>query len=207
MVIWQAHVLSCLTHTPPLGGSGMTVSFYIKNLRFRPIKWLVPGDIGSIGLGLVHLTFRSILGLPRPWDSPGKNTGVGCLGFLRGCENMFSFPCGVERTSLERKKGRKNILSSNMWYWFGHLSMWKHICAHTCSVTQSCPALCYLMDCSLPSSTMHGIILARILEWFAISSSRGSLQPWNQTRISWGSCIVRQIFYHWATWEAQKHIC
>lgn len=48
--MWQAHVLCSLTHTPTLGGSGMTVLFYIKNLMFRPIKWLVPGDIGSIGL-------------------------------------------------------------------------------------------------------------------------------------------------------------
>ena len=33
---------------------------------------------------------------------------------------------------------------------------------------------CYPMDCSPPSSSVHGIILARILEWIAISSSRGS---------------------------------
>ena len=42
-------------------------------------------------------------------------------------------------------------------------------------VAQSCPTLCDLMD--LPGSAVHGIFLARILEWAAISFSRGSLQP------------------------------
>ena len=43
----------------------------------------------------------------------------------------------------------------------------------------------------------------RILEWVAISSSRESSQPRDQTRIS---CIVMQIFYHWATREAHPFI-
>ena len=46
-----------------------------------------------------------------------------------------------------------------------------------CSVTQSCPALCDPMDCSLPDSSVHGIFQARILQWVAISSSRGSFRP------------------------------
>ena len=40
-----------------------------------------------------------------------------------------------------------------------------------------CPTLCNLMDCSLPGSSVHGILQARILEWVAISFSRGSSQP------------------------------
>ena len=51
-------------------------------------------------------------------------------------------------------------------------------CINTClcaySVAQSCPALCDLMDCSPPGSSVHGISLATILKKFAISSSRGS---------------------------------
>ena len=39
-------------------------------------------------------------------------------------------------------------------------------------VAQSCPTLCDPMDCSLPSSSVHGILQARILEWVAISFSR-----------------------------------
>ena len=41
-------------------------------------------------------------------------------------------------------------------------------------VTQSCPILCDPMDCSLPGSSVHGILQARILEWVAISCSKGS---------------------------------
>ena len=44
-------------------------------------------------------------------------------------------------------------------------------------VSQSCPTLCNPMDCSLPGSSIHGILQARILEWIAISFSRGSSQP------------------------------
>ena len=57
---------------------------------------------------------------------------------------------------------------------------------------QSCPALWDLMVCSPPGSFVHGIILARILEWVAISSSRGSCV----------SCIDRQSLYHWAICKA-----
>ena len=42
------------------------------------------------------------------------------------------------------------------------------------SVTQSCPTLFDSMDCSLPGSSVHGIFQARILEWVAMPSSRGS---------------------------------
>ena len=52
-------------------------------------------------------------------------------------------------------------------------------------VTQSCPAFCGHMDCSLPGSSVHRILQARILEWFAIPFSRGSSQSRNQTRVSW----------------------
>ena len=44
-------------------------------------------------------------------------------------------------------------------------------------VAQSCPTLCDPMDCSLPGSSVHGIFQARVLEWAAISFSRGSSQP------------------------------
>ena len=58
------------------------------------------------------------------------------------------------------------------------------------------------MNCSLPGSSVHGISQARILEWVAISFSRGSSLPRDQTHVS---CIGRQIIYHWATREAFKH--
>ena len=68
--------------------------------------------------------------LPRPWDSPGRNTGVGCH-FLLQC-----------------MKGKRES-----------------------EVTQSCPTLSDLMDCSLPGSSVLGIFQARVLEWVAIAFS------------------------------------
>ena len=62
-------------------------------------------------------------------------------------------------------------------------------------VTQSCPALCYPMDCSPPSSSVHEILQVRLLEWVAISSSRGSSWPRDQTCVSYVSCIGRRILY------------
>ena len=52
-----------------------------------------------------------------------------------------------------------------------------------------------LLSYNLPGSSVHGISQARILEWVAISSSRGSSQPRDRT---WVSCISRQILYHLA---------
>ena len=63
--------------------------------------------------------------LPRPWDSPGKNIGVGCH-FLLQCMKVK---------------------------------------------VKSCPTLRDPMDCSLPGSSVHGILQARTLEWVAISFS------------------------------------
>ena len=40
-------------------------------------------------------------------------------------------------------------------------------------VAQSCPTLCNPVDCSLPGSSLHGILQAKILEWVAISFSNG----------------------------------
>ena len=61
---------------------------------------------------------------------------------------------------------------------------------------QSYPALCNSMDCSPPSSSVHELLQARILEWVAMSSSRGSSRPRDQTCISHVSCIGKWVFYH-----------
>ena len=55
------------------------------------------------------------------------------------------------------------------------------------------------MDCSPPGSSVLGILQARILEWVAISFSRGSFQPRDWTRVS---CIAGKFFTAWATGEA-----
>ena len=66
-------------------------------------------------------------------------------------------------------------------------------------VAQSCPTLWDPVYCSLPGSSLYGILQARILEWVAISFSRGSSQPRGQT---WVSHIAGSRINLWATREA-----
>ena len=56
---------------------------------------------------------------------------------------------------------------------------------------QSCPTLCSPMDCSPPGSPVHGIFQPRVLEWVAISFSRGSSQPKDRT----GSPTLQATLY------------
>ena len=60
-----------------------------------------------------------------------------------------------------------------------------------------CLTLCNPMDWSPPGSPVHGVLQARILEWVAVPSSRGSSWPRDWTRISYVSCIGRWVLYHW----------
>ena len=66
-------------------------------------------------------------------------------------------------------------------------------------VAQLCPALCNPMGCSLPVSSVHGILQAEIL-WVAIPFSRGSSKPRDWTQVS---CTAGRFFTNWATREAQ----
>ena len=58
-------------------------------------------------------------------------------------------------------------------------------------VDQSCRPLCDPIDCSLPGSSVHRILQARILEWVAIPFSRVYSRPRNRTRVS---CIAGRFF-------------
>ena len=76
------------------------------------------------------------------------------------------------------------------------------VCVCVCLVLQSYLTLCDLVGYSPLGCSVHGILQARILEWVAISSSRGSSQPRDHTHVSCIPCIGRQTFYHWAIREA-----
>ena len=60
-------------------------------------------------------------------------------------------------------------------------------------VAQLCPTLCDPMDCSPPGSSVHGIFQARVLEWVAISFSRGIFLTQGSNP---GLLHCRQMFYH-----------
>ena len=68
-------------------------------------------------------------------------------------------------------------------------------------IAQLCSTLCDPMHCSLPGSSVHGILQARILEWVAIPFSRGSSRTRDRTRVS---CITGRFFTIWATREASR---
>ena len=67
-----------------------------------------------------------------------------------------------------------------------------HIIIKESEVAQLCPTLCDPMKCNLPGFSIQGIFQARVLEWVAISFSRGSSRPRGWTQVS---CIVGRSFY------------
>ena len=85
-----------------------------------------------------------------------------------------------------------------------------------CLVPMSCLTLCDSTNCSPPGSSVPGISQARILEWVAISFSRGSSQPRNQTQVSCVSCIaggfftteppgiINRFYQFWIWWDSAK---
>ena len=68
-----------------------------------------------------------------------------------------------------------------------------------CLVAQPCPTRCDATDCSPPGS-VHRTLQARVLEWVAMPSSRGSSRLRDQTQVS---CIAGRFFIIWATREAR----
>ena len=75
---------------------------------------------------------------------------------------------------------------------YTHTHEHTHICGAQLHLT-----LCDPMNCSPPGSSVHGILLARILEWATISSPRESSGPTDQSAISYVSCIGRWILYQY----------
>ena len=71
-----------------------------------------------------------------------------------------------------------------------------------CPVAQSCPTLCDPVDYCPPGSSVHGILQARILEWVAMPSSRGSSQPRDEPKSLKAPALGGGFFTTSATWEA-----
>ena len=125
---------------------------------------------------------------PRLWDSPGKNTGVGCH-FLLQCMKVKSesevaqscltpsdpMDCSLPGSSVH------GIFQARVLEWGAIAFSVSHF---------SCVQLCNPMDGSPPGSSVHGIFQARILEWVAMPSSREPSQGSNP-----GLPHCRQILY------------
>ena len=101
---------------------------------------------------------------------------------------------------------KKNLESISWWCifvfsWFINLvNYFSCFYIVMCLVAQSCSTLCDPLDCRLPGSSVHGILQARILEWAAVPSDRGSSQSGDQTQVSY---IVGRFFTSWVTKKAQ----
>ena len=101
---------------------------------------------------------------------------------------------------VQEKKLNESVVSSSAWF---HDGLWSIMASENCPARgecilvcvqslQSCPTLCNPLDYSPPSSSVHGILQASILEWVAMPSSREFSQPGVQTCIS---CIAGGFFY------------
>ena len=89
-----------------------------------------------------------------------------------------------------------------MMYWWrlNKRDLFVYVCAQWCLTGWD------TVDYSLPCSSDIGIFQARILEQIAISFSRGSSWPRDQTRLSCASCIGRQILYHWPPGKPKRDL-
>ena len=79
-----------------------------------------------------------------------------------------SNPCSLWIRPFMAKKNFADMIKLRLWRYKITL-YYLHLCVHTKS-HQSCSALCDPMDCSLPNSSVHGILQARILEWLPFPS-------------------------------------
>ena len=77
-----------------------------------------------------------------------------------------------------------------------HSRPWR-LCAQSCA--QLYLTLCDPLDCSPPGFSVHGMLQTRILEWVAISFSRGSYRPRDRSQVS---CTAGRFFTNWATRKA-----
>ena len=130
---------------------------------------------------------------------------ISLISFSILLTNVFDFGlifCQLKTVIILKHKFNYNTPCLTVFQWlfiaFRILSKFSVSCE---SVSHSilCLALCNPMDCSLPGSSIHGIVQARILEWVAIPFSRGSSWPRDRT---WVSCTAGRFFTIWATREA-----
>ena len=135
--------------------------------------------------------------LPSNWEK--RNTiNNKCATYVDlVCPSLMTYVseaegCRVEGRGCHRAGGREVMLLGKV--------VGTGLPVHACRSLWSCLTLHDPMDCSLPSSSVHGILQTSVLEWVATSSSRGSSRPRDWTHISYVSYTGRWVLTSSATW-------
>ena len=89
---------------------------------------------------------------------------------------------------------------------YEYMKKWMETSMDWSEVAQSCPTLCDSMDCSPPGSSIHEILQAKILEWVAISFSKGSSQARDQKPVSPAWQTDSSPVSHLGSPQCQKHM-
>ena len=146
---------------------------------------VVPVLSSSLGPGdIIHIVSSSLRTGPpphSPWSpSPQRRTWHrNGTQWIFGERLVDCWPSGNTLAGMTNFEGEGHpcfTVSLTDYYHSKHSMQdsWEFICGRmNVKVAQSCSTLCNPMDCSLPSSSIHGIFHTRILEWVAISFSVG----------------------------------
>ena len=125
--------------------------------------------------------------LPRPWDSPGKNTGVGCH-FLLQCVKVkvksLSHSWLLATPWPAAYQAPLSMGFSRQEHWSG-VPFPSPMRESESEVSQSCPTLSDPMACSLPGSSVPGIFQARVLEWVPLNWGWNILVHLTSTVLYW----------------------
>ena len=110
-------------------------------------------------------------------------------GTLVTQEGLGLLPCVLSKCLEGRGLSEGSV---SIYRWWAHSRVGFQALTYQCYsivyivlVTQLCPTLCDPTDCNPPGSSVHGILQTRILEWVAISFSKGASQTRDQTQVSW----------------------
>ena len=134
--------------------------------------------------------------------------------------NILSNSTAGYRRNVVHERMSQSMQQTSFLYYFKELPQWSQTSATTTLISHqhgqdlppekilmcgtfllSCPTLCDPMDCRVPDSSVHGLLQARMLEWVAMPSSRGSSRLRTQNWISCGTCTAGRFLplLHWRT--------
>ena len=150
-------------------------------------------------MGFSRQRYWSGISFPSPGDLPNPGMEPACLKSPALAGGLFYHWATKEAPVLHFIGRRKLQKKTPMFFWdrcflfFFLIFLFSFFFLTCCLLPKSRPALCNPRDCSPPGSSIHGILQARIPEWVAVPSSRGSSWPRDQTHISYVSCSGRWV--------------